>query len=76
MKSQFTLPASISLNAVAVPTVLISCPMQSSATRLTSSAMTCRGSDPVSLGEHTKALAGSDPQAPHVRAVVDKAFSF
>ena len=30
--------------------------------------------DPVSLS--TRVLAGSDSQAPHVRAVVDAAFSF
>jgi hypothetical protein len=46
-----TMPASISVNAVAVLIVPISCPMQSLATRLTSSAMACRWSDP-SLAEH------------------------
>jgi hypothetical protein len=35
-RGQFTLPASMSMNAVAVLTVPMSFPMQSSATRLTS----------------------------------------
>ena len=58
---------------VAVPIVPISCPTQSSATRLTSFAMTCRWCDPVSLGTAPELyLAGSDSQAPHVCFGVDR----
>ena len=55
-------PASISTNAVTL--LIVSCPMQSSATRLTSSAMTCRWSDHAWLSTTPERRAVPESQTP------------